>query len=47
MGETDSTVKLIETVAKHGYLKIAEMIDDNRLDEACKVVEILKGVGIV
>lgn len=42
-----ATVKSIETVAQHAYLKIAELIDGNHLDEARQVAEILQVVGIV
>lgn len=42
-----AAVKVIETVEQHAYLKIAELIDGNHLDEACKVAELLKVVGIV
>lgn len=45
--ETSTTVRTIETVAQHAYLKMAELIDGNHLDEACKVAHILKEVGIV
>lgn len=42
-----TTVATIETVAQHAYLKIAELIDGNHLDEARQVAEVLKAVGIV
>ena len=42
-----TTVKLIETLAQHGYMQIAALIDGNHLDEARKVADILKEVGIV
>lgn len=42
-----TTVKTIETVAQHAYIKIAELIDGNHLDEARQVAEILQVVGIV
>lgn len=42
-----ATVKSIETVAQHAYLKIAELIDGNHLEEARQVAEILQVVGIV
>lgn len=47
VSECVATVKTIETVAQHGYLKIAELIDHNHIDEARKVAEVLKVVGIV
>lgn len=50
MGDTScsvTTVKTIETVAQHAYLKMAELIDGNHLDEARQVAEILKVVGVV
>lgn len=42
-----ATVTTIETVAQHGYLKIAELIDGNHIEEARQVAEVLKVVGIV
>ena len=42
-----ATVRTIETVAQHAYLKMAELIDGNHLDDACKVAHLLKEVGIV
>lgn len=46
MGST-ATVKMIETVEQHAYVKIAELIDGNHLDEARQVAELLRVVGIV
>ena len=43
---SDSTVILLETLERHGYMKIAELIDGSHLDEADKVADILKKVGI-
>lgn len=43
----DTTAVLLETIEKHGYMKIAELIDGNHLTEAGQVVEILRGVGLV
>ena len=45
--ETMTTVKTIETVAQHAYLKMAELIDGGHLEEARQVAEILKEVGVV
>lgn len=42
-----STVRLIETVAQHGYMQIAALIDGNHIDEARQIAELLKVVGIV
>lgn len=42
-----ATVKTIEMVEQHAYLKMAELIDGNHLAEARQVAEILKEVGIV
>lgn len=42
-----ATVKLIETVEQHGYMKLVELIDGNHLSEARQVAELLKAVGIV
>lgn len=47
MGETQTTVRLIETLAQHGYTQIATLLDQNRLQEARQVAEILKEVGAV
>lgn len=44
---SDSTVILLETLERHAYMKIAELIDGSRLDEADKIADILKKVGIV
>lgn len=46
-GACGATVRMIDTVEQHAYLKIAELIDGNHLDEARQVAEILKVVGIV
>ena len=45
--ESQATVKTLETVAQHAYLKMAELIDGNHLEEARQVAEVLKVVGIV
>lgn len=42
-----ATVRTIETVEQHAYLKMAELIDANHIDEARKVADLLKVVGIV
>lgn len=42
-----ATVRSLEMVAQHAYLKMAELIDGNHLDEACQVANILKEVGLV
>lgn len=50
MGETNgcvATVRLIETVEQHAYMKLAELIDGNHLEEARQVAGILREVGIV
>ena len=39
--------RLLDTLEQHGLMKVTELIDGNRLDEACKVVDILRGVGVV
>lgn len=44
---SESTVVLLETLERHGYMKIAELIDGSHLDEADKVADILKKVGII
>lgn len=45
--ENQATVRTLETVAQHAYLKMAELIDGNHLEEARQVAETLKVVGIV
>lgn len=45
--ENQATVRTLETVAQRGYLKLAELIDGNHLEEARQVAEVLKVVGIV
>lgn len=50
MNDTTScmtTVKTIETVAQHGYLRIAELLDQNRIHEAREIALVLKELGIV
>lgn len=47
MGETLTTARMIEVVAQHGYTQIATLLDQNRLQEARQVAEILKEVGAV
>lgn len=42
-----ATAKTIETVAQHAYIKMAELIDGNHIEEARQVAEVLKVVGIV
>lgn len=44
---SDSTVILLETLERHAYMKIVELIDGSHLDEADKIADILKKVGIV
>lgn len=46
-GVNQTTVRTIETVAQHAYLKMAELIDGDHLKEARQVAEILKVVGVV
>ena len=45
--DTAATVRTIETVAQHAYLKMAELIDGGHLEEARQIAEILKEVGVV
>lgn len=45
--ENKATVRTLETVEQHAYLKIAELIDGNHIEEARQVAEVLKVVGIV
>lgn len=43
----ESTVAVLETLERHAYMQIAELIDGRHLDEADKIADILKKVGIV
>lgn len=43
----ESTVATIEMLERHAYLQITELIDGRHLDEADKIADILKKVGIV
>lgn len=43
----ESTVSVLETLERHAYMQIAELIDGRHLDEADKIADILKKVGIV
>lgn len=47
MGETQTTIRTIETVAQHGYMQIAALLDQNRAKEAREIAEVLKELGIV
>lgn len=40
-------VSLLQALERHGIVKITEHIDAGEYDEACQVVGILKGVGII
>lgn len=44
---SDNTVAVLETLERHAYMQIAELIDKRHLDEADKIADILKKVGIV
>ena len=44
---SSATIRSLETVEQHAYLKIAELIDGNHIEEARQVAEVLKVVGIV
>ena len=46
-GCNQTTVKLLETLEQHGYMRLTELLDGNHLDEARQVAELLKAVGIV
>lgn len=47
MGENQSTLKMVETVAQHGYMQIAALFDQNRAREAREIAEVMKELGIV
>lgn len=44
---SENTVSALETLERHAYVQIAELIDNRHLDEADKIADILKKVGIV
>lgn len=44
---SDNTVAVLETLERHAYMQIAELIDKRHLDEADKIADILVKVGIV
>lgn len=43
----ESTISSLEVLERVAYMQIAELIDDRHLDEADKIADILKKVGIV
>lgn len=43
----ENTVASLEMLERHAYVKLTELIDGNHLDEAGKVAEVLKAVGLV
>lgn len=43
----NDTIEILEVMEMHAYQKIIELIDNNRLDDACKIAEVLKVVGII
>lgn len=42
-----ATVRTLETLEQHAYMRITELIDGNHISEARQVAQILKEVGIV
>lgn len=44
---SEATVAALQTLERHAYVQIAMCIDEMQLDDARKIVEVLKGVGIV
>lgn len=44
---SENTVAVLEALERHAYMQIAELIDKRHLDEADKIADILKKVGIV
>lgn len=44
---SENTVAVLETLERHAYMQIAELIDKRHLDEADKIADILVKVGIV
>lgn len=47
MVSSPATVRTLETLEQHAYMRIAELLDGNHIDEARQVAEVLKVVGIV
>lgn len=43
----ESTVATLERLERHAYAQITYLIDGHHLDEADKIAEILKKVGVV
>ena len=43
----NNSIDILEVMEIHAYQKIIELIDNNRLDDACKVAEVLRVVGII
>lgn len=43
----ESAVAMLEMIERHGYYKLAELIDGNHIEEASKLTDILKAVGII
>lgn len=43
----ENTVASLEMLERHAYVKLTELIDGNHLDEASKVADVLKAVGLV
>lgn len=44
---SENTVAAMETLERHAYLQIVELIDGKHLDETDKIADILVKVGIV
>lgn len=42
-----STVALLDALENHAYLQMTQLIDGNHLDEADKIADILKKVGVI
>ena len=42
-----ATVRLLETLEQHGYIRITELLDGNHLDEAQQVAALLREVGLI
>lgn len=44
---TEQNVRIIELLERTAYERIAELISENQIDEARKVADVLKTLGVV
>lgn len=43
----ESTVDVLDTLERHGYQKICELIDGGKYEEAEQVADVLQKVGLI